>query len=112
MSPPASVQVRKALGVDSPQGGEMPNVLANSCGWGSMMFVSTNPRYQILNGIEQAMYKVLPTGASKTASLVMRTGNNMLGGVTWVMWARFIGLQKQKEADPKGKKGGKGRKSK
>jgi hypothetical protein len=77
------------------------------------MFVSTNPRYQILNGIEQTMYKVLPTGVSKTASLVMRTGNNMLGGVTWVMWARFIGLQKKAEADPKGKgKQAKGKKGK
>lgn len=121
------------------------------------MFVSTNPRYQVINGIEQVppkqpllsrchiplvypsihiiqvlkaiiahnlsmvlrpirrgrhvqvMYKVLPTGVSKTASLVMRTGNNLLGGATWVKWARYIGLQKQAE-EPAGK--GKGKKAK
>ena len=52
------------------------------------------------------MYKVLPTSISKTGSLVLRTGNNVVGGMTWVAWARFIGLQKQaeKEAPKKGKK--------
>jgi hypothetical protein len=53
------------------------------------------------------MYKILPTSISKGGSLVLRTGNNVVGGATWVMWARFIGLQKQKEAEaqaPKAKK--------
>ena len=34
-------------------GKELPNVLANSLGWASFMFVSTNPRYQLVNGVEQ-----------------------------------------------------------
>ncbi len=34
-------------------GNELPNVLANSLGWASFMFVSTNPRYQLVNGFEQ-----------------------------------------------------------
>lgn len=34
-------------------GKELPNVLANSLGWASFMFVSTNPRYQLVNGFEQ-----------------------------------------------------------
>lgn len=55
----------------------------------------------------QAMYKALPLGLSKGGSLLMRTGNNVIGGATWVMWARFIGLQKQKpeEQEIKGQKG-------
>ena len=32
---------------------ELPNVVANSLGWASFMFVSTNPRYQMVNAVEQ-----------------------------------------------------------
>jgi hypothetical protein len=28
-------------------------VVANSLGWASFMFVSTNPRYQMVNAVEQ-----------------------------------------------------------
>eukprot|EP00287_Rhodomonas_sp_CCMP768_P017287 CAMPEP_0202816580 /NCGR_PEP_ID=MMETSP1389-20130828/7032_1 /ASSEMBLY_ACC=CAM_ASM_000865 /TAXON_ID=302021 /ORGANISM="Rhodomonas sp., Strain CCMP768" /LENGTH=378 /DNA_ID=CAMNT_0049488647 /DNA_START=26 /DNA_END=1162 /DNA_ORIENTATION=+ len=76
----------------------LPNVLANSLGWASFMFVSTNPRYQFVNGIEQVMYKVVPPSVGRVGSLVLRTGNNVVGGATWVMWARYIGLQKKAEA--------------
>ena len=78
---------------------ELPNVMANSLGWASFMFVSTNPRYQVVNAVEQAIYK---TSASwgRALSLVLRTGNNIIGGATWVMWARFIGLQKKEDKGP------------
>ena len=77
----------------------LPNVITNSLGWASFMFVSTNPRYQLVNGVERAIYGMAPPALAQTSSLVLRTGNNLIGGSTWVLWARFIGLQKKKEAD-------------
>jgi len=83
----------------------LPDVVANSLGWASFMFVSTNPRYQLVNGMERAIYGMASPAVAQTSSLVLRTGNNLIGGSTWVLWARFIGLQKKKEdEDPKQKK--------
>ena len=84
----------------------LPNVVNNSLGWASFMFVSTNPRYQIVNGIERGVTAVASPAVSKASSLALRTGNNLIGGSTWVLWARFIGLQKKAgdEGDPKKKK--------
>ena len=94
------------------------------------MFVSTNPRYQLVNGVErvclfcyfvylgrrentvmliqeqkvmlhplvQVMYQVAP-GIGRAGSLILRTGNNIVGGATWVLWARFIGLQQKQSND-------------
>ena len=86
----------------------LPNVVANSLGWASFMFISTNPRYQIVNGLERAIFGVFSPTVGKASSLVLRTGNNLIGGATWVLWARYIGLQKKAEEpqDPK-KKGAK-----
>ncbi|KAJ1480832.1 hypothetical protein T484DRAFT_1955827 [Baffinella frigidus] len=78
---------------------ELPNVMANSLGWASFMFISTNPRYQMVNAVEQVIYK-RSAGWGRSLSLFLRTGNNIVGGATWVMWARFIGLQSKKEEVP------------
>ena len=39
------------------------------------------------------MYKIVPGRIGRAGSLLLRTTNNLAGGSTWVMWARFIGLQ-------------------
>ena len=89
----------------------LPNIINNSLGWASFMFCSTNPRYQLVNGLERGIFSVASPTVGKASSLVLRTGNNLIGGATWVLWARFIGLQKKKEEeDPKKKKGHKDKK--
>ena len=83
----------------------LPNVLTNSLGWASFMFVSTNPRYQIVNGLERGIALVAAPSVSKASSLALRTGNNLVGGSTWVLWARFIGLQKKAGSEEESGKG-------
>jgi hypothetical protein len=50
-------------------GKELPNVLENSLGWASFMFISTNPRYQLVNGIERVS---LSTNAHGLVTLWIR----------------------------------------
>ena len=75
-----STLVDPANNADKP----LPNVIANSFGWASFMFVSTNPRYQLVNGLERVISGMCPPAVSKASSLVIRTGNNLIGGATWV----------------------------
>ena len=44
--------------------------------------------------LRQIMYKVVPGRIGRAGSLLLRTVNNLAGGTTWVMWARFLGLQR------------------
>ena len=46
-------------------------------------------------GGSQIIYKLTPGRLGRAGSLVLRTANNLVGGVTWVFWARFIHLQPQ-----------------
>lgn len=81
---------------------KLPNVWVNSAAWAGFMFVSSSPRYQALAGFERLLFTYSPGGVAKLGSGLLRTGNNVLGGATWVMWAKAIGLQKSgspKEVD-------------
>ena len=97
------LKVRQLLDPANAADKPLPNVISNSLGWASFMFVSTNPRYQLVNGLERAIFSVSSPTVGKASSLVLRTGNNLIGGATWVLWARYIGLQK-KQAEPDEKK--------
>lgn len=77
---------------------ELPNILANSAAWAGFMFVSANPRYQAVSGMERILFGgAVPDSVAKICSAALRTGNNVLGGANWVMWAKAIGLQKSSE---------------
>lgn len=41
-------------------------MMANSLGWASFMFISTNPRYQMVNAVEQV---ASPPGSLSAARL-------------------------------------------
>lgn len=73
---------------------KLPNILVNSAAWAGFMFFSSNPRYQSVAGVERLLFSFTPDAIAKIASACLRTGNNVLGGATWVWWARAIGLQK------------------
>ncbi|GAB5356747.1 hypothetical protein AAMO2058_000315500 [Amorphochlora amoebiformis] len=63
--------------------------------FGVYMFASSNPRYQVVNALEQSVLPSIPSAFAKTAaSTATRVYNNYLGGVTWIWWARWRGLQK------------------
>ncbi|TKY69011.1 RETICULATA-RELATED 2 [Spatholobus suberectus] len=63
------------------------------------MGVSSNLRYQALNGVEFLLQRGVPPLVFKSSVLVLRLVNNVLGGMTFVMLARLTGSQAV--ADPK-----------
>lgn len=78
---------------------KLPNVFTNSLAWAGFMFVSSSPRYQVVAGVERAVFQFAPDSLAKFSSGLVRTGNNVLGGATWVLWAKAIGLQKSDKSD-------------
>lgn len=78
---------------------ELPNVAMNSLAWAGFMFVSSNPRYQTVAGVERVLFGLAPEAVAKVGSGALRTANNVLGGAIWVWWARAIGLQAAKEKE-------------
>lgn len=73
---------------------KLPNVAVNSLAWAGFMFVSSNPRYQTVAGVERVLFRFAPEAVAKAGSGALRTANNVIGGAHWVWWARAIGLQK------------------
>ena len=65
------------------------------------MGVSSNLRYQTLNGIEFMLEKGLPPLAFKSSVLALRLINNVLGGMTFVLLARITGSQSVGVGEPK-----------
>ena len=64
--------------------------------WGLFMGVSSNLRYQAVFGAERAVDKALAGRLPQLAyvtSLVIRFGNNIVGGEQFVDLARWTGVQ-------------------
>uniref|UniRef100_A0A7N0V154 Uncharacterized protein n=1 Tax=Kalanchoe fedtschenkoi TaxID=63787 RepID=A0A7N0V154_KALFE len=70
-----------------------PPTLLNAMTWAAHMGVSSNFRYQTLNGVEFLLEKWLSPFVFKSSVLVLRLLNNVLGGMTFVMLARITGSQ-------------------
>lgn len=94
------IAVRSAVSPSSKPNKQLPNLLANSIGWAGFMALSANPRYQMVAGVERALFSFAPETVAKVGSAFLRTGNNVVGGANWVWWARFIGLQPKPVVDP------------
>mmetsp|Transcript_28459 Transcript_28459/g.71305 ORF Transcript_28459/g.71305 Transcript_28459/m.71305 type:complete len:335 (-) Transcript_28459:222-1226(-) len=59
---------------------------------GLHMGISANTRYQIVNGIERVLYSILSQSAARTASVVARLLNNLLGARLWIVMTTLTGL--------------------
>ncbi|KAK4253428.1 hypothetical protein QN277_010736 [Acacia crassicarpa] len=70
-----------------------PPPLLNALTWAIHMGVSSNFRYQTLNGLEFMLERGLPEFAFKSSVVVLRSLNNVLGGMTFVVLARLTGSQ-------------------
>lgn len=71
-------------------------VLPTSVTWGGFMFCSSNPRYQAVNGLEQRVLYPLLEGKhflSAVVTFALRFSNCFVGGVHWIPFARFFGIQ-------------------
>ncbi|CAO2182560.1 unnamed protein product [Urochloa humidicola] len=71
-----------------------PPTLLNAATWALHMGVSSNLRYQTLNGVEYFLGKVAPAPVFKVSVVALRCMNNVLGGVSFVLLARMTGSQK------------------
>lgn len=76
-----------------------PPTLLNAATWALHMGISSNLRYQTLNGIEYFLGAVMPAPVFKVSVVALRCMNNVLGGVSFVMLARLTGSQKSDKPD-------------
>ncbi|KAG8081106.1 hypothetical protein GUJ93_ZPchr0007g6113 [Zizania palustris] len=75
----------------------VPPLLKTSALWGAFLGVSSNTRYQIINGLERVVEaspvaKRVPA-ASLAFTVGVRFANNIYGGMQFVDWARMTGCQ-------------------
>jgi hypothetical protein len=71
-----------------------PPTLLNAATWALHMGVSSNLRYQTLNGVEYLLGAVAPAPVFKVSVVALRCMNNVLGGMSFVLLARLTGAQK------------------
>ncbi|KAJ8903007.1 hypothetical protein NDN08_006323 [Rhodosorus marinus] len=73
----------------------MPEVIPNSLGWGLFMASSSNLRFQLVEGIELGLARLLKDqdAALKALIIAIRFANNLYGGVQFVQFFRALGLQ-------------------
>ncbi|XP_074582203.1 protein RETICULATA-RELATED 3, chloroplastic-like [Curcuma longa] len=88
------IALRKRMDPEFEVPNKPPPTLLNSGTWALHMGLSSNFRYQTLNGLEFVLEKVLPPAGFKTSVLVLRCLNNVLGGMSFVLLARLTGSQK------------------
>ncbi|CAN0900450.1 Protein RETICULATA-RELATED 1, chloroplastic [Linum grandiflorum] len=75
----------------------IPPLLESAALWGVFLAVSSNTRYQIINGLEQvveasALARQVPP-LSKAFTIGVRFANNIYGGMQFVDWAKLSGVQ-------------------
>lgn len=91
----ALLEGRKALDPSYKPLRPLPAVLPNSLGWGVFMGVSSNTRFQVVEGIELAIanaFKRTATPVVNGSIIALRFANNYWGGVQFVQFFRFLGL--------------------
>ncbi|XP_042384978.1 protein RETICULATA-RELATED 3, chloroplastic-like [Zingiber officinale] len=88
------IALRKRMDPNFEVPNKPPPTLLNAGTWALHMGLSSNFRYQTLNGLESVVEKVLPPVGFKTSVLVLRCLNNVFGGMSFVLLARLTGSQK------------------
>jgi len=73
---------------------ELSPLIKTSLVWASFMVISSNLRYQTVNGIEDRLLDAMFKGGPRNlATFFLRFGNCYAGGMQWVSFARLTGLQ-------------------
>ncbi|XP_027081095.2 protein RETICULATA-RELATED 3, chloroplastic-like [Coffea arabica] len=89
----ALIKMRKKMDPNFQTPNKPPPTPLNAFTWAVHMGVSSNFRYQVLNGIEFLLAKGLPSFLFKSSVVVLRCLNNVLGGMSFVVLARLTGSQ-------------------
>lgn len=87
------IKMRKKMDPNFQTPNKPPPTLLNALTWAVHMGVSSNFRYQTLNGIEFLIAKGLSPFLFKSSVVVLRCLNNVLGGMSFVVLARLTGSQ-------------------
>ncbi|XP_008778040.2 protein RETICULATA-RELATED 3, chloroplastic-like [Phoenix dactylifera] len=88
------ISLRKKMDPEFHSPNKPPPPVLNALTWALHMGISSNLRYQSLNGLEFVMEKALPPAGFKASVVVLRSLNNVLGGMSFVVLARLTGSQK------------------
>jgi len=77
----------------------LPPVIENSLGWGAFMLLSANTRFQFLEGLELLVNSSLRSQQALVKFLIisLRFGNNYYGGVQFIQFFRWLGLQESSQ---------------
>lgn len=94
------IKMRKKMDPNFETPNKPPPTVLNAATWAIHMGLSSNFRYQTLNGIEFLLEKWLPPLGFKTSVVALRCANNVLGGMTFVILARLTGSQSIGEGKP------------
>lgn len=91
------IESRKLLDSNYVPERPLPPVFANSAGWAAFMALSSNTRFQLVEGIERMLPTLIKGGRAadaflKVAIVGLRFGNNYWGGVQFIKFFRFLGL--------------------
>lgn len=87
------IKMRKKMDPNFETPNKPPPTILNAVTWALHMGLSSNLRYQTLNGIEFLLAKSVPPAIFKTSVVVLRCLNNVLGGMSFVILARLTGSQ-------------------
>ncbi|XP_057539858.1 protein RETICULATA-RELATED 3, chloroplastic-like [Amaranthus tricolor] len=94
------ITMRKKMDPDFKTPNKPPPTLLNAVTWALHMGLSSNFRYQTLNGVEFLLAKATPPAVFKSSVVVLRCLNNVLGGMSFVILARLTGSQSVKSEAP------------
>lgn len=87
------IMTRKKIDPSFEPPNKAPPMLLNAFTWAAQLGISSNLRYQSLNGIEFLLAKMVPPYVFKSSVMVLRCLNNVAGGMSFVTLARFTGSQ-------------------
>ena len=88
---------------------EQPDVIKNAGCWALHMSVSSNVRYQSLNGLDMVLAPRLPSNVFRVLATTIRLANNVVGGISFSTIARVTGVQKASGAAATSEGNGKGK---
>ncbi|PSS17701.1 Protein RETICULATA-RELATED 3 like [Actinidia chinensis var. chinensis] len=97
------IKMRKTVDTSFETPNKAPPTILNAATWAIHMGVSSNLRYQTLNGIEFFLGNLVPSVVFKSSVVILRCLNNVIGGMSFVILARLTGSQSVEKEDKEDK---------